>query len=73
MTALRKKHGFPAVEEVRDKCLMIVAIKNRGKYIQQNKSLDGPNTRARSRGDIPHPICKGQMGKKTSTATDAII
>ena len=72
MTALRVKHGFLSVTDVRDKCLMLAAQKNREIYMKRTQNLDGPSTRAKSRGDIPHSNCKGQIGMKTSTAIDKI-
>ena len=72
MTTLRVKHGFLSVTDVRDKCLMLAAQKNRDNYMQRTHNMDGPNTRAKSRGEIPHPNCKGQIGLKTSTAIDKI-
>jgi len=52
MTALRVKHGFLSVTDVRDKCLMLAAQKNREIYMKRTQNLDGPNTRAKSRNTL---------------------
>ena len=73
ITAIREKHGILSVANVRDKCLMLEAYKNRNKFATLNarSRLNGPCTRSQSRGEIPHPIQKGQLGKMTSTAVEA--
>jgi len=70
MSRLREKFGFLSVTDVRDKCLMLAAQKNRDKYIRIADSSNGPITRAKAKGDIRHPISKGHLGKMTSTAVD---
>ena len=73
ITDIREKHGILSVANVRDKCLMLEAYKNRNKFATLNarSRLNGPCTRSQSRGEIPHPIQKGQLGKMTSTAVEA--
>jgi len=72
MTDLRNKHGFLSITDVRDKCLMLAALGNRDKYHQEITASNRPNTRAKVKGDIPHPNIKGHLGKTTSSATDSM-
>jgi len=66
-----KKIGIPSVIDIRDQCLFKAAYRNRQKYRDQSQAREGPLTRSRARGEIPHPIIKGQKGKMSSTLTDA--
>ena len=53
------------MDDIRDQVLFKAAIRNRNKYTAQPTS--GPQTRSRSRGDILHPVIKGQLGKMSQT------
>ena len=55
MTTIRGNLGIQSVEDVRDKCLMLAAHKNRELFNSYSQNLQGPTTRAKSQGDIPHP------------------
>ena len=68
MTTIRGNLGIQSVEDVRDKCLMLAAHKNRELFNSYSQNLQGPTTRAKSQGDIPHPDQRGHLGKMTSTA-----
>ena len=52
--------------------LMLAALGNRDKYHQEISASNRPNTRAKVKGDIPHPNIKGHLGKTTSSATDTM-
>ena len=69
MSAQREKHGFQSITDIRDKSLMIAALKKKDHFIHLSNSESRPNTRAKSNGDIPHPNLKGHFGKTVSAAT----
>jgi len=69
ISELRQKLEIPSVDDIRDQVLFKAAIRNRNKYTAQPTS--GPQTRSRSRGDILHPVIKGQLGKMSQTLIDS--
>jgi len=69
MSAQREKHGFQSITDIRDKSLMIAALKKKDHFIHLSNSESRPNARAKSNGDIPHPNLKGHFGKTVSAAT----
>ena len=66
MTSVREKFGFLSVTEVKDKCLMLAAYKNRANFFACNMNTAGPSTRGKVRGG--HPVIKGHLGKTVSSA-----
>jgi len=54
-----------SVEDIAEKQILMYAWKNRNNF--QNVDTLGPTTRARSQGNIPHPVQKGIAGKMVST------
>ena len=70
ISTLRDKLGIPSISDIREQILLKAAYRNRDKYTTQLLT-SGPQTRSRSRGDILHPIIKGQLGKMSSTSIDA--
>jgi len=68
MTSVREKFGFLSVAEVKEKCLMLAAYKNRANFFECNRNTAGPSTRGKARGDVPHPVIKGHLGKTVSSA-----
>ena len=71
ISEIRTKMGIPSVQDIRDQCLLKAAFRNRLKYRELGQSLSGPLTRSRARGEILHPVIKGQLGKMTTTWVDA--
>jgi len=69
MTTIREKHGFLSVWDIRDKCIMMAAYRKRDDFFNKSESPNRPNTRAKTNGNIPHPLIKGQLGKMTSAVT----
>jgi len=65
ITSVRNHLKLMSVEDIAEKQILMYAWKNRNNF--QNVDTLGPTTRARSQGNIPHPVQKGIAGKMVST------
>ena len=67
LTEVRSYFKIPSVDQVTEKVVLFAAWRNRNMFKELNSSLKGPSTRSRAKGNVPHPIQKGPLGKVSST------
>ena len=65
---LRSRLNILSIEQITEKIILQAAWKRKGEFLEVNNSLSGPSTRSRAKGNIPHPIQKGYLGKMISTS-----
>ena len=65
ISLIRKKMNILSVQDLADKAVLTEAWKSRN--LHQMKCSEGPVTRSRSNGNVPHPDQKGWRGKQIST------
>ena len=65
LSDIRSSLQIPSIHNILDKTILLEAWKRRSEF--SPLSLLGPTTRARAKGNIPHPVQKGYNGQTTAT------
>jgi len=68
ISMLRSSLKLPSIEQIAERKLLTLAWKSRSTF---HTNQEGPQTRARSIGNIPAPDQRGIRGKMISTATSS--
>ena len=67
LSEIRSQLKIQNIDVITEKIILCAAWKRRNDFNEMNTSLNGPSTRTRAKGNIPHPKQKGPLGKMTST------
>ena len=68
ISMLRSSLNLPSIEQIAERKILTLAWKSRSSF---DTIQEGPQTRARSNGNIPAPDQRGLKGKMISTATSS--